>query len=218
MNLNLNPSAGSEFHRSILDAMPYPVLVLEESFRIVDANSAASQVIGIGIAEARWQRPGEVLHCIHSTETQQGCGGAESCGRCPVRASIQRAFNGEYPPRQLVHLIVSGPERMIDAHYLMTIAPLSFENLKLVLVILEDAHELGYVQQVLPICSSCKQVRGDGNGWQSVEAYLSSRLEIHCTHSLCPECAQKFFPEYAHALQIHTEGDLPPGEAKSAAL
>ncbi|XHR28765.1 MAG: PAS domain-containing protein [Chthoniobacteraceae bacterium] len=208
MNLNVTPSPGSEFHRSILDAMPFPVLVLEESYRIVDTNSAANQVIGMPAEEARMHRPGEVLRCIHAAETSVGCGGTPFCRSCSIRTAIGKAFQGEYPPRQVVKLLVSGDEQMLEMQYLMTVAPLNFENLRLVLMILEDVREIS--SQMLPICSNCKQVRSEDDYWQSVESYLSSRLEIHCTHSLCPECAQKFFPEYAQALQIHTEGSTPP--------
>ncbi len=217
MNLNVPPSPGSEFHRSIIDAMPFPVLVLEESYRIVDTNNAANQIIGMSAEEARMHRPGEVLRCIHASETSVGCGGTPFCRSCPIRTAIGKAFLGEYPSRQVVQLLVSGQEQMLEMQYLMTVAPLNFENLRLVLMILEDVREIS--SRMLPICSNCKQVRNDDDYWQSVESYLASRLEIHCTHSLCPECAQKFFPEYAQALQIHTKSSakLPTPPAPEAA-
>jgi hypothetical protein len=215
MNLNIPPSPGSEFHRSILDAMPFPVLVLEESYRIIDTNNAAHQVIGMSAEEARAHRPGEVLRCIHASETTLGCGGTPFCKSCPIRKAVGKAFQGESPQRQVVKLLISGVDQMLESQYLMTVSSLNFENLPLVLIILEDVREISH--QILPICSSCKQVRSDENYWQSVESFLSTRLEVRCTHSLCPECAQKFFPEYAQALQIHTDGTATPPAPSDAA-
>jgi hypothetical protein len=93
----------------------------------------------------------------------------------------------------------------VDALFLITVAPLTFEDLHLAVVTLEDVREVSLLRQMLPICSHCKQVRNDSNYWQSVESYLAAHLEIDCSHSLCPDCAQKLFPEYAGALEVNKQ-------------
>lgn len=58
---------------------------------------------------------------------------------------------------------------------------------------------LGEVKQLsgmLPICSSCKQIRNDQGYWQEVEVYLSEHSEAEFSHGLCPECAHRLYPEY----------------------
>ena len=47
----------------------------------------------------------------------------------------------------------------------------------------------------IPICSSCKKVRNDTGYWELVEAYISTRSEAEFSHSICPDCAQKLYPE-----------------------
>lgn len=61
---------------------------------------------------------------------------------------------------------------------------------------LEKAVEMiGDLQRILPICSSCKRIR-DGEGyWSSVESYLTTHANLLFTHSLCDECAKKFFDQ-----------------------
>jgi PAS domain S-box-containing protein len=49
----------------------------------------------------------------------------------------------------------------------------------------------------IPICASCKKIRDDKGYWNQLEAYLSAHSEIEFSHSLCPECARKLFPELA---------------------
>jgi PAS domain S-box-containing protein len=48
----------------------------------------------------------------------------------------------------------------------------------------------------LPICSSCKKVRDDKGYWNQVEAYLNEHSELVLSHSMCPECARKLYPEF----------------------
>ncbi len=197
--MNLTRSTGSQYHRSILDAMPHPVIVIEEGGWIVDSNAAARQVMTIEAKKARHRSAGEALGCIHARGN--GCGGRPVCETCPVHTCVSRALEHQYPSRQMLKLIVAGDDGMRGLDYMMTVSPLRLENLHLALMVLEDPREIASFPQTLPVCSHCKQVRSDQNDWQSMESYLSSHLEIHCTHSLCPDCARKFFPEYADALQ-----------------
>lgn len=58
---------------------------------------------------------------------------------------------------------------------------------------------LGEVKQLsgmLPICSSCKQIRNDQGYWQEVEVYLTEHSEAVFSHGLCPDCAHRLYPEY----------------------
>jgi PAS domain S-box-containing protein len=48
----------------------------------------------------------------------------------------------------------------------------------------------------LPICSGCKKIRDDKGYWNQIEAYLRDNSEARFSHSLCPECAKKLYPEY----------------------
>ena len=51
------------------------------------------------------------------------------------------------------------------------------------------------LQDLLPICSSCKNIRNDDGYWQQVEDYVSSRSDIKFSHGICPSCAKKLFSE-----------------------
>jgi len=51
---------------------------------------------------------------------------------------------------------------------------------------------------LLPICASCKKIRDDGGYWESVESYISHYTDAEFTHGICPDCAEKLYPEYIH--------------------
>ena len=48
---------------------------------------------------------------------------------------------------------------------------------------------------LIPICSSCKKIRDDQGYWNQVETYISQHSDAQLSHSLCPDCAQKLYPE-----------------------
>lgn len=48
---------------------------------------------------------------------------------------------------------------------------------------------------LLPICSSCKKIRDDGGYWNQIEGYIQEHSDAEFSHSLCPECAARLFPD-----------------------
>jgi phosphoserine phosphatase RsbU/P len=53
---------------------------------------------------------------------------------------------------------------------------------------------------LLPICSYCKQVRGDDNYWEQVEKYLADHSDLRFSHGICPACYHKVAAEFlAHS-------------------
>jgi CheY-like chemotaxis protein len=61
---------------------------------------------------------------------------------------------------------------------------------------LEDALlQVRKLSGLLPICASCKKIRDKEGGWQQIEDYISTHSEADFSHSICPECARKLYPE-----------------------
>jgi len=48
---------------------------------------------------------------------------------------------------------------------------------------------------ILPICSNCKKIRDDKGSWRQMEAYIGEHSDIQFSHGICPECANKLYPE-----------------------
>jgi len=45
---------------------------------------------------------------------------------------------------------------------------------------------------LLPICCYCKKIRDDRNYWHQVETYMAQHAKVQFSHSVCPECTEKF--------------------------
>ena len=48
------------------------------------------------------------------------------------------------------------------------------------------------LQGILPICMYCKKIRDDQQYWRQLESYVSSHSQAQFSHSICPDCYQKF--------------------------
>jgi hypothetical protein len=53
-----------------------------------------------------------------------------------------------------------------------------------------------YLEGILPICASCKRIRDESNGWHSIESYIHEQSDARFSHGICPDCAEKLYPEH----------------------
>ena len=67
---------------------------------------------------------------------------------------------------------------------------------RLVAQLREALAKVKILSGLLPICASCKKIRDDGGYWTQVEVYVREHSDADFTHSICPECAAKLYPEF----------------------
>jgi ligand-binding sensor domain-containing protein len=60
----------------------------------------------------------------------------------------------------------------------------------------EAVAQVKMLRGLLPICASCKKVRDDHGYWNQIETYIHERSEAEFSHSICPECMHRLYPEY----------------------
>jgi hypothetical protein len=61
----------------------------------------------------------------------------------------------------------------------------------------EALGEIKVLGGLLPICSSCKKIRDDGGYWNQLETFIRAHSHAQFTHSICPECMARLYPEFA---------------------
>jgi hypothetical protein len=44
------------------------------------------------------------------------------------------------------------------------------------------------LEELIPICSSCKNIRNDDGYWEQVEGFLLRHADMRLTHGMCPDC------------------------------
>jgi len=63
---------------------------------------------------------------------------------------------------------------------------------------------------LLPICAWCKNVRDDSGYWMRVEQYVEAHSQATFSHSVCPDCANRYFGPDAATHQHLAPGENPP--------
>jgi hypothetical protein len=61
--------------------------------------------------------------------------------------------------------------------------------------IYSKTQELRVLSGLLPICSFCKKIRNNEGDWESLEKFITARSESAFSHSVCPACKEKHYPE-----------------------
>jgi PAS domain S-box-containing protein len=54
--------------------------------------------------------------------------------------------------------------------------------------------EIKTLRGILPFCSFCKKIRDDKGYWEQVDIYINKHFEADISHSICPECFKKHYP------------------------
>jgi K+-sensing histidine kinase KdpD len=56
-------------------------------------------------------------------------------------------------------------------------------------------NEIKILRGILPMCSYCKQIRTGANTWTRMETYIHEHSEADFSHTVCPECLRKYYPD-----------------------
>lgn len=113
----------------------------------------------------------------------------------------------------LVFLLMTFLNEMLDIpHHLLGDAPTSVtqrigevfvELFVFVVVVSLEVLLINYLlkririlEGFLPICSNCKKIRHEDQ-WQQVEEYITDHSLARFSHSMCPDCLKKLYPELA---------------------
>ncbi|TAN43921.1 MAG: PAS domain S-box protein [Nitrospirae bacterium] len=189
----------------ITDGITESILLLSKDFKVVWANKASLKQTGLSIKELVGN------YCYKATHARE-CPCEPPEDPCPVcklmetgnptiEEHIHYDKNGErlfvevsaYPVKdgsgkivQFVHIAKDITERK----------RLEQEREKLIHELKSAVDEVKTLSGLLPICSSCKKIRDDKGYWNQIEVYIRKHSEAEFTHSICPECAKKIYPEY----------------------
>jgi hypothetical protein len=63
----------------------------------------------------------------------------------------------------------------------------------------EALDQIKTLQGILPICASCKMIRDDEGHWNQLEVYIRDHTRADFSHTICPGCMAKLYPELAEA-------------------
>ncbi len=70
------------------------------------------------------------------------------------------------------------------------------EREKLIAQLQDALADVKLLSGLVPICANCKKIRDDQGYWTQIESYIQDRSDAKFSHSICPDCAAKLYPDY----------------------
>ena len=56
------------------------------------------------------------------------------------------------------------------------------------------------LEGILPLCTECKKIRNEEDQWEKIDVYIKKHSPADISHTICPECMKKNYPEEYKAL------------------
>ncbi|MFH1674987.1 MAG: PAS domain-containing protein [Pseudomonadota bacterium] len=181
--------------KTILDSAQVGILTIDaKSHKIAGVNPMAAEMIGA----PKEQIIGHVCHSFVCPAQK---------GKCPITDLGQIIDNSErvllkcngkeMPILKTVGTVsLGGREYLIESFLDITERKQAADEREKLIKKLQDAlGEVKTLSGLLPICASCKKIRDDKGYWNQIESYIRDHSEAEFSHSLCPECLKKLYPE-----------------------
>jgi PAS domain-containing protein len=138
-----------DFLNTILDKIPFPILLMDDDVRIHEYNLAAISLFGIELGQVNRVRCGDAFCCVYSM--QDGCGESEACKECVIRNSVRKSYGGSKVVREKTDIQLVRDNKIEQIQMLVTAEPLKYNDELYVMVILEDIAERKKLRSILPI-------------------------------------------------------------------
>jgi PAS domain S-box-containing protein len=199
----------------IIDFLPDATLVLDESGKIIAWNRAIEEMTGFKAEEMLGKvnfehsipfygerrpilvdlvtLPSEVIEeKYYFLRREKGIlmGDAD----CPMVRRERRFLSGWATPiYNLKGDIIGAIESIRD----VTEKKLAEEEREKLIGELREAFmKIKMLKGLIPICSSCKKIRDDKGYWNQIEVYIREHSDAEFSHSICPECTKKLYPNF----------------------
>lgn len=118
----------------------------------------------------------------------------------------------------LLFILTLGNEMLDIPHYFFNSAPTSFSQryheviIELLIFSIVMAIQLFLFKKLyrrirllegfIPICASCKRIRNKEEQWDQMEKYITEHSLAQFSHTICPECMERDFPEEYKSLVL----------------
>lgn len=191
-------------YRLLFESAPDAIFILEaegeDAGRIVTANRTAAAMHDYALDE---------LYSMKITDLDAPGSAQEA------HAMMRRILAGEWVKAEISHRkkdgtvfpveVSAGPLELGGHSYVLafdrdiTVRRTAEEAREKLIRDLRDAlDKIKTLRGLLPICASCKKIRDDKGYWNQIETYIQSHTEADFSHGICPECAERLYPEFSN--------------------
>jgi PAS domain S-box-containing protein len=186
-----------DLYRSLFEKNRTVILLIDpETGAIFDANPAAAAYYG-------YDR--QMLTKMHMGDINTLSEKAILSDMASARSETRNYFNFRHRLKDGTIRdveVFSGPIRVGGkallcsiVHDIMERKTLEKDREELIAKLKKALTEVKTLRGFLPICSACKKIRDDKGYWNQIESYVREHSEAEFSHSICPECLHKLYPD-----------------------
>ena len=190
-------------YRSIIELSPLGVGMVNSKGIITDANQSFADMLGYEVEEMKGMR---VLSMTHPDDKKREVEVMRTiwAGTSPSRIFEKRYRHKDGKYRWVNTSVAKLVDVTRDEAYIFGFVEditdrkqLELERERLINELQDALREIKELRGFLPICANCKKVRDDDGYWQQVEKYIMDRTDAKFSHSICPDCMRKLYPDVA---------------------
>ncbi|MDF1563159.1 MAG: PAS domain S-box protein [Deltaproteobacteria bacterium] len=185
------------FHQLIFDRSPLGKVVCDAEGNAILANEAIGKIVGGSREQILAQNYHELESWRASGLTQAADQAMASGQSTSIKLSLTSSFGRELTGNALFQPLVFEGETYLLCIFddLSELKKAEDERERLIGQLTKAIEEIKSLRGILPLCSFCKKVRDDQGYWQQVDVYIRDHLLADISHSICPECVKKHYPE-----------------------
>jgi transcriptional regulator with PAS, ATPase and Fis domain len=172
---------------SVLDTVQEPILMLDKNYRIVDANEPVCNKFKCETENIIGKHCYEIANNSNEPCFERGM-------PCPVKIALETGQQA-----RVIHEHTQPDNKIIFEQMLASPVKDKEGQISLLIEEIRDVTELlksKEKKRFLPICASCKKFRNEKGDWEHIERYIQKHSPSDLTHTICPECRKKIYPEY----------------------
>ena len=180
--------------RKIFNSLSEPVLLIDRNYTVVNINSAVSSHLNQPAEKILGQPCFEVTHGVDKACWESGeilCPVKEAFKTQRRSRAIHKHLIGD---RLVVEEVVATPldEGALEINYVVE----EFRNITKLLDLRET---------ILLACASCNRIQDKEGNWYKLADYIRNHTGAEISHSFCPKCFRRLYPELADEMKKQTE-------------
>ena len=172
------------------------IVVLDQYGKVYEANQQYAHMLGYTMEEVKelhvwdwdtqWTKD-ELLEMIRTVDDKGDHFETKHRRKDGTLCDVEISTNGAiYRGKKLIFCICRDITRRKRAE---------IERENLIKELQNALTEIRALRGILPICSFCKKIRDDKGYWEQVDVYISKHSRADISHSICPECMKKNYPD-----------------------
>jgi len=187
----------------VIEHSPVSVIICDKNGVIDYVNPGFEKLTGYSASEVEGKKPNILKSGKLSVKFYEKLWGTILSGKTFQGTFIDKKKNGDlYYEEKFITPINTCFGELKHTHFVSIGKDISAQKKaengreKLINDLQKALSTIKTLRGFLPICASCKKIRDDKGYWNQVEQYICDHSDAEFTHSICPECMEKLYPEY----------------------